>query len=184
MYVLGAAARAAAVAAVAAWEPVVFEVVSEELLASFQEVLARMGEQYAAGEYRDAARTFLNFVGNEQELAALWASGELAAATRYLPVDLQEIEQGASSDGLSPTDPSVLGKITVPVLLLRGTASKQGVWFGEGVRFAAAHLADAQVRVVPGAGHLSCQVTPEPIVREIVDFFTSAGEPAGSAGYT
>lgn len=176
--VLGAAARSGSVAAVACWEPVVLEVVPEQVAASFEKVVARMGELYAAGEHTEAVRTFLSFVGNEQELAALAAAGEFEHGARYLAVDLRELEQAFTAEGTSATDPSVLAKVTAPVLLLHGAESKQIGWFRDGVEFARAHLSDARVRVVPGVGHLSCQVTPEPIVRELLGFLTTGPRPA------
>lgn len=173
MYALGAAARAESVTAVATWEPPVFEVVPEDLMTSFQDVLERMGQQHAAGEHVDGVRTFLSFVGNDHEMAALEAAGELVYASRYLAVDLQEIEQALTAEDTSATDPAVLAKTSAPVLLLHGTASRQAAWFRNGAEFAAKYLPDARVRAVPGVGHLSCQVTPEPIMREMMDFFTS-----------
>lgn len=178
MYALGAAARAESVTAVATWEPPVFEVVPEELATSFQGVLERMGEQHAAGEHVDGVRTFLSFVGNDHEMAALEAAGELAYASRYLPVDLQEIEQALTAEDTSPTDPAVLATVSAPVLVLHGTASRLGSWFRTGAEFAAEHLPNARVQAVPGVGHLSCQVTPEPIMRELGDFFASTPAPA------
>jgi pimeloyl-ACP methyl ester carboxylesterase len=173
MYVLGAAARSAAVAAVAVWEPVVLETISEQLAESFQEVLERMRTDVVAGRHVDAAATFLSLVGTDAEMAALAASGELAKASRYAAVDLREVEQATTSEGPTPTDPSVLTKITAPVLLLLGGESKQRDWFRAGAAFAAEHLADARVREIAGVGHLTHQVTPQPLARELLDFFTS-----------
>lgn len=178
MYVLAAAARSAAVVAVAAWEPVVFEVVDDQLVAEFQGVLERMGAEHADGQDVEAATTFLAFVGNDEEMSALAASGSLAECARYVPVDLTEIQQAFEEQGPTPTDPTVLAQITAPVLLLAGTESRQGEWFGRGVRFAAEHLPDAQVREISGIGHLTHEVRPEPLARELREFFATTLEKA------
>lgn len=173
MSALAAAARTSSIAAVATWEPPVFQVVTEKLAAEMADVLNRMSEQYTAGDAVGATRTFLSFVGNDYEMAALEESGELTYAARYVPVDLREIEAATMANGSSPTDPSVLAKIHAPVLLLRGTATRQQDWFSASLEFAADHVPDARLRVVPGVGHLSCQVTPEPITAELIEFFSS-----------
>lgn len=174
---LGAAARSAAVAAVAVWEPVVIEAVSEEVAAAFQRMVERVGADYAAGRPVDAARGFLAFVGNDVEMAALSDADDLEPAARYVPVDLAEIEQSMTATGPSPTDASVLASVTAPVLLLRGTKSAQGEWFRAGLRYAAEHLPHPRVREVDGAGHLTHLVTPEPIARELLEFFTTNLDP-------
>lgn len=184
MYALGAAAQSTAVAAVAAWEPVVFEVVDDRLVAEFQGVLERMGAEHAAGRDVDAATTFLSFVGTDEEMSALAASGDLDEAARYIAVDLKEIGQDTTDDSPSPTDPSVLAEVKAPVLLLRGTATKQGEWFRRGLRFAAEHLPDAQVREIPAIGHLTHQVRPEPLGRELREFFASRLAPTESSQST
>jgi pimeloyl-ACP methyl ester carboxylesterase len=172
-HVLGAAARARAVVAAVAWEPVVNEAVTEDLAAGFQEVLARTRERYEAGRAAAAVETFLSFIGNDRELAALGAAGEFEAGSRYLEVDLREIAQGFAHEGPGPTDPSVLREVTAPVLLMLGAESRQRDWFRAGAEHVATHLPHTRIRVVTGVGHLSCQANPEPIVAGMVDFLGS-----------
>jgi pimeloyl-ACP methyl ester carboxylesterase len=75
--------------------------------------------------------------------------------------------------GLSPTDPSALATIVVPVLLLHGTRSKPDPWFIDGVRHVAAHVPDTHVREIAGAGHLGPIVEPAAVSTELHRFFSS-----------
>lgn len=184
MNVLGALARAKAVVAAAAWEPPVFEVITEEFASAFQNTLSLMREQHRAGQHVAAVTAFIETIGNEEEIGALTsAHEELHASAQYLPVDLVEITQAFGPDGMRPTDPSVLATITAPVLLLHGTASRRSDWFGAGVRHAAAHVPDARVREIPGVGHLTHLFRPEPLVGELREFFAATLAQASSAGY-
>lgn len=71
----------------------------------------------------------------------------------------------------SPTDPSELARITVPVLLLYGSRSALRTWFAEGVRHVADHVADPHVREIAGTGHRAPVLQPEPLADEVVRFF-------------
>jgi pimeloyl-ACP methyl ester carboxylesterase len=170
MISLGVAARTSAVSAVAAYEPVVFEVIDEETFARFGEVWGRIAEAAAEDRPTDAARTFLEFVSNDDELEALSASGGFELAARHLPVDLQESQQAAQPTGPSGTDPSVLERITAPVLVLHGWETALP-WFTHGVRHVAEHASDVEVRKLPGAGHLAPIAEPEPVADELIGFF-------------
>lgn len=174
MNVLGAAARAKAVAAAAAWEPPVFDVITEEFASTFQDTLSLMRERHRAGRHVAAVTAFLETIGNEEEVSALsGAHEELLASAQYLPVDLSEITQALRPDGLRPTDPSVLSTITAPLLLLHGTASRRSDWFSAGIRHAATHVPDARVRQIPDVGHLTHLFRPEPLVDELREFFAA-----------
>lgn len=175
---LGVAARSAAVTAVAAWEPPIFDALTDEVAAAFPDVLERMRELVAAGDSVAAARTFLDFVGTDEEMAGLAESGGLVEAARFIPVDIAEIEQAMTYEGPGPTDPSVLAKVTAPALLLCGRASKQQGWFDEGARFAAEHLPDGGIREVANAGHLTHLVRPEPMAHELRRFFAAVPAPS------
>lgn len=176
MISLGVAARTSAVSAVAAYEPVVFEVIDEETFARFGEVVGRMVEAAAKDRPTDAARTFLEFVSNYDELGALSASGGFELATRHLPVDLQEFQQAAQSTGPRATDPSVLERITVPVLVLHGSKTALP-WFTNCVSHVAEHASDVELCELPGAGHLAPIAEPEPVADELIRFFATAQQP-------
>ncbi len=175
---LGAAARTDAVSAVAVYEPAVVDMADEELGARLEQTLARVGEAVTEGRLGDAARTFSELVANNDELAALTASDYLAEAGRYMPNLLQEFEQGAQSEDPSPTDPSELVKITVPVLVLHGSRSALRSFFPAGARHIAEHVADPHLREIAGAGHFGVALAPQPIANELVRFLTAAPAPA------
>lgn len=167
---LGAAARGQAVAAVAVYEPIVLEVMSEQVLADFQDRIARMDEAAVHGRPTDAAQVFVEFITNDDELAALTEIGGIELAARYLPVDLQEFRQFLSGHSPSPTDPRVLKQISAPVLILRGTRSAM-TWFTGSAQHAARHIPDATVRPIAGAGHLGALTHAEAVTDELIQFF-------------
>lgn len=173
---LSAAARTDAVSAVAVYEPVVFEVVDEETAARMEDTFPRIGEAATEGRLDDAARIFSELVANDDELAALSASGYFKECARYIPTLLQELEleQDAQSERPGLTDPSVLAKITVPVLLLHGSRTALRNFFTDGVRHVADHVANPHVREIAGAGHFAVALAPEPIADELVRFLEAA----------
>lgn len=175
---LGAAASSDAVAAVAAYEPVVFEVADEDLDASLQTTLPRVGQAVTEGRLAEAARIFSELVANDDELAALTGSDYLQEAGRYMPVFLQELDQGDQPQAASPTDSSLLANIDVPVLLLHGSRSTLHSWFTDGVGHVAEHVPDARVREIDGAGHFGVIFEPEAIAGQVARFFAQAPAPA------
>lgn len=171
---LAAAENTSAVSGhVAAYEPPVFEVMSEDVSADFKATVERMGEIAAAGNMADAARTFLEFVTNEDEFTAVTEMKLFDALAPNVPVQLEEFPR-VLGGGSSPTDPSALATIAVPVLLLHGTRSKPHPWFIDGVRHVAEHVPTAQVREIAGAGHLAPIVEPAAVSNELRRFFSTA----------
>ncbi len=126
----------------------------------------------AQNQLTDAARMFAEPLCNDDELAAMTASDYLKESGQYMPVVLREIQHAALSQAYSPTDPSVLRHITVPVLLLHGSRTALTL-FIDGVRHVAGHVADSQIRQIAGAGHWGPELQPEPIADELVRFFES-----------
>lgn len=168
---LGTAARSDAVAAVAVYEPVVFEVAGEDLDASLEATLPRVGQAVADGRLTEAARAFSELVANDDELAALTGSDYLPRAGRHMPVFLEELEQADHPDTLSPTDASLLAAINVPVLLQRGTRSALYDWMADATRYVADHVADARVQEIDGAGHFAVALEPEAVADQLIQFF-------------
>ncbi len=175
MLVLGAAVRARAVSAVAAYEPLAVEVMPDQLLAELRDRLVRMGEAAARGKPVEAAQIFMELAANDEELAAVTGAGGLEHVARYLPIDLLELQE-IIIGGPSPTDPRVLEQITASVLLLRGTRSAQ-TWFTDSVSHVAQHTLDAGIREIAGAGHLGPLTAPEAVASELIEFFEQQTKP-------
>lgn len=168
---LGAVQNTDAVLAVAVYEPVVFEVMSEDEFIRFQGTIARMGERAKKGRMVDAARTFIDVVANDDEMTADVAQKLVEGCAQNVPVFLQEQQQLFETGYPSPTDPSELAKITVPVLLLHGTRSIPDPWFIDSVHHVAEHVPDASVREISGAGHFGPTHQPKTVADELVRFF-------------
>ena len=169
---LGAAARSEAVAAVAACDPLAFETLSEEDEARLHDAVERMAGLAAEDKSVEAARDWMTEWANDHEMTALSETGYLEDCAEYVPVLLQTLQRIDESDASSPTDPSVLQQITVPVLILQGSESNATwPWFTASVRHIEEHVADAEVREVAGAGHMGAWVEPEGYSEELIDFF-------------
>jgi pimeloyl-ACP methyl ester carboxylesterase len=170
LFVLGAAARSDAVAAVAACDPIAFEVLSEADAARLNDAVERMAGLAAEGRLDEAARDWMTEWATDEEMTALAKSGYLEACAQYVPVLLQALQHD-EEDGYSPTDASVLSKITAPVLILQGSESESvWPWFTSSVRHVAGHVADPHVRTVAGAGHMGAWVKPRAYAAELVRF--------------
>jgi pimeloyl-ACP methyl ester carboxylesterase len=172
-WVLGAASRLTDVVGVVACEPVVVEVMSEEIRNRFGGVVMREGEEAEQGRPAAAVRIFAEFVGNDDEIAALDAASAFETMKANVPADLAGIQQSMEHQGPSLTDASVLARITAPVLLLQGGRSKARSWYHPGVRHVAEHVPQATVHELADLGHLAPMVAPEPIADEIARFFTA-----------
>lgn len=123
LFSLAAAERTDTISAVAAYEPGAIEVITEDVFARMTDTIERVGEVAAEGRPSDAVRIWVEFVANDDELAGAEELGLFEALAPNVPVQLREFEQLLESEWTSPTDPSELAEITVPVLLLHGTRS-------------------------------------------------------------
>ena len=173
---LAAAAQTTGTIAVAAYEPVVPTVINEDdiaLVGSAMEVFVEAARQE---RHAEAARTLFERspMATDDEVVALAALGHFDAMAHYVSVSLQEMGQAAASEEPDFSDPSVLGQITAPVLLLHG--AETGAWAADSVRYLADHLAQVEVHEVPGAAHFGPLLAPEAVAREIVRFFGEAHE--------
>ena len=182
MFVLGAAAHSEAVAAAAACDPLAFELLTKEDEARLHHATERMAGFAGDGQLEEAARDWVTEWANDEEMSALSESGYLEACAKYVPVLLQELQQAEEEEeeeAYSPTDPSVLSKIKVPVLILKGSkAESVWPWFAESVRYIAEHVPNASVREVPDAGHMGAWVEPRSYAEELVRFFENHHTPA------
>lgn len=177
-WALGAAGHNASVAAVAVYEPTVIPVMQEDERASLLAMAKQMGVSAGDGRLIDAARSFHAWLGTDNEIAALDAD-YLERCAAVVPATLQSIQQSASYEGSQPTDPEMLRKVTVPVLLLRGQQTLRNTFYADSEQYVAQHVADPHVREpLPGLGHWAPILAPEPIAKELISFFESAGQPA------
>lgn len=81
---LGTAAHTSAVSAVAAYEPPVLEVFTEDILVTFEAIVGRVAEAVADDRVADAARIFSELVANDDETVSLEASGYFEEAGRAI----------------------------------------------------------------------------------------------------
>jgi pimeloyl-ACP methyl ester carboxylesterase len=168
---LAAAARTDAVAAVAVHEPAVAAVASDDT--RLGDTIAAMVAAAGQSRYADAVRIFFEDSGlfNDDEAAALSAHGIHERMAPNVPAWLAEMPEFGGA-----VDPAVLGRVTVPVLLLRGTRSPG--WFHDSVRFVAEHLVDVRVRDVGGGGHMAVLARPDAVAGELARFFASSAAPS------
>lgn len=174
---LGASQETDAVAAVAAYEPSVLEVVGDDEFAQLMATFEHMGELVAADRQVDAARSFIELVATDDELAEAEALGFVERCGSNVPVFLQEMQQLDESEGPSPTEQSELATITVPVLLLHGSRSIPDPWFVDGVRHVAEHVPDSHVHEISGAGHMGPGTEPIAVADALGEFLAEIPEP-------
>lgn len=135
----------------------------------FAERAERTDEAMAEGRLADASRTLIEESVTDDELATLSESGVFEAWAPNVQVALQE-QQAMQSEGPSPTDPSALAQITVPILYLHGSRTPT-TWYTEAARYLSEHVADLHVVEIAGTGHFGPHLTPEPVADELVRFF-------------
>jgi pimeloyl-ACP methyl ester carboxylesterase len=168
MITLGAAALTDAVSSVIAYEPPVFEAIDEQMLHDFTDTVTRMRAELDQGRPADAAQRFMTLIYNDDELETAHAQGLADIAASNIPADLGLLEHLHPTTRPSLTDPALLTTIAVPVLLLQGTRTKP--WFNQSNHHVAEHVPDAEIRLIPGAGHGGPLLQPEPIARQLARF--------------
>ena len=177
---LAAAERSEALAAVAAYEPPVFELLVGELGDAFADTVAQVTEAAADDRPADAAEIFLRVVTNDDEFVVISELGLADAVVPNVDVQVREFPQVIGAPPPSPTDPGELAKIIAPVLLLQGTRSEPGEWFTDGIRHCAKHIRGAKVATIDGAGHLGPIIEPDAVAAEVVGFLADALQPAST----
>lgn len=170
-----AAQGTSAVAAVAAWEPLFETLRDDEGAAVLEDVFARVGALAEQGSLEEAARVWVEGLA----AAGLYTTPEdttdgaapafWRASVANIPLFLHQVQLEIDSEGPDPADPSVLAQINVPTLLLHGSRTHPA--HVDFVRHAAAHLPDAQVREVAGAGHFGIYTEAEAVADELARFF-------------
>jgi pimeloyl-ACP methyl ester carboxylesterase len=172
-WVLGAAARSASVAAVAAYEPGVVSVMRDDDLARTSATMEQVGIAAADGRLVDAVRTFAAWICTEREIAALEETDFYERWAGCVPAMLRFVQEDTSYEGPRSTDPDALGMVAAPVLLLRGQQTALGTWFRDAIAHIAQHVSDPHVRELPGAGHFAPVIAPELMAMELIRFFES-----------
>jgi len=173
--VLSAAAQSDAVAAVATIEPESVGLADEQEQAAFGDAVARAGELATAGDLVAAIRPLVDFVFNDEEIAVAEDAGYLEATARYVPNLLNFMQQLLEYQSPTAEDPAVLGAISAPVLVLRGSDTKPLALTS--ARHVADHVPNARLQDIPGAGHAAPLTHPEALAEALTEFFTPALQP-------
>lgn len=177
-WVLGAAARSACVAAVAAYEPFVTAVMGEDDFGRTFSAMEQMGTATADGRLVDALRVFAPWICTDEEVRALRQTDFFEHWAGAVPAMLRFVQQDKSYAGVRPTDPEELARVSVPVLLLRGEQTRFGTFFADAAHLIAQHVPEPQVCVMPGVGHFAPLLEPEAVADELITFFDSVRQPA------
>jgi pimeloyl-ACP methyl ester carboxylesterase len=174
LWALVAAEGPPPVSAVAAYEPGADEVISEEIATRFADAFARIEDLAADKRLDAAAQTFIeasDLIYGEEELDGGMPQAFWRASAPNLPLFLQEMGQLAEAAEPSPTAPSVLTKITAPLLLLHGTQSRR--WFRSSLRHVAGYVAGSDIQAIEGAAHFGPHTHPEAVADALARFFSA-----------
>jgi pimeloyl-ACP methyl ester carboxylesterase len=175
---LHVAAEAAAVVAVAVYEPFVTAVLTEEDFTRIGTIVGHTVEAAKAGRLADAARAFVRAVATDDEIAALEAEGYFEDHAHLVPLLLRDLQESMADEDAQPTDPAELARITVPVLLLRGQATLHPSFAADAENHVAQHVANPHLREpLPGVGHFAPSLAPDRIAEPLVSFFDSVRRP-------
>ena len=176
---LDAAAQSDSVVALAAVEPESIGLAGEQEQAAFAAAVERAGELVSAGDLTAAIRPLADFVLNDKEIAALDDAGYLEAAARYIPnllSYLQQLMEYMAHGGTIGDDPTVLGSISAPVLVVQGSETKPLAIAS--ARHVADNVPNARVEEIPGAGHAVPLTHPEALAEALAEFFAVTRQPA------
>jgi pimeloyl-ACP methyl ester carboxylesterase len=172
---LAAAAQSNAVDAVAPFEPVMAQLMDEELQARIGDAMTHAGKLAAEDELAAAVRSFLGGFFGDEGTAVAERIGYFEATGRYLTHMLKVIQQEVEL-GPPAADPRVLGAISAPVMVLVGSDTMP--FFAAAARHVADHVPDARIHEIRGAGHAGPLTHPEAIAEALTEFFSSAKQPA------
>jgi pimeloyl-ACP methyl ester carboxylesterase len=175
-WALAVASRSDTVDAVAPYEPVANSLMDEQEQAALGETVARTGKLAEEGDLTAAARAFAGWPFNDGDVAAAEDAGYFEASGRYVPNLLNFFQQLMEYEGPMPDDPSVLGAISAPVVVLLGSDTKPVL--AASARHVADHVPDARVREIPDAGHAAPLTHPEVLAEALTECFASTRQPA------
>jgi pimeloyl-ACP methyl ester carboxylesterase len=167
---LAAAAQSDSLNAVALFEPTMGSVMDEQERVAFGGAVARIGELAAEGRLTDAVRAAAGFPFNDEEIAVADDAGYFEAVGRYVPNLLNVFQQLREYEGPTADDPTVLGAISTPVLVMHGADTKP-FWI-RSARHVADHVPNARIQAIPGAGHAAPLTHPEAVAETLTEFLS------------
>lgn len=165
---LAAAAQSNAVAAVAPFEPVMPQLMDEQLQAGLGDAMTRAGELAAEGKLAAAVRTFLSGFFGDEGTAAAEDLGYFEATGRYL-AHMFKVLQQEMEHGPPCADPSVLSAISAPVRVLVGSDTEP--LFAAAAQHVVDHVPSAGTQLIPGAGHAAPLTHPKALADALTEFF-------------
>ncbi len=160
----GAALSPAHVRALALYEPPFPALEPPTSEDEYRRVRAAVTEGKLADAVQIATAEIIGLGPDEQALFSTPGVAERAQAAAAVAV--QELP-----DLNRPFDEALLERLSMPVLVLQGERSRAE--FKNAARNLAARLGDARLAEIAGAGHLGPLTAPEPVARELVEFFSS-----------
>ena len=178
--VLGAASKLADLTGIVAYEPAIRPAITEEVLDRLVNTAKLEGEQVQQGQLAAGMRIWAEFVGNDEENAALEKANAFETLGANAPADLAILQQSSVYQGRSAVDASVLAEIKAPVLLMQGgrTVEASASWFYAAVQYVDEHVPQTTVHEFPDLGHLGPMIAPERVAEKIGDFFDNVGQAA------
>jgi pimeloyl-ACP methyl ester carboxylesterase len=163
-------------AGVAAVEPGMPRLMDEQEQAALGDAVARMGKLAAEGRLTAAVRAFAGFPFTDDDVAVAEDAGYFEATGRYVPNALGFFRQQMAYEGPTDDDPAVLGAISVPVLVVRGSHTR--AYAIRSARHVADHVPNARVHEILGAGHAAPLTHPEALAEALTGFFAPTQQPA------
>jgi len=144
----------------------------EDSARQLEDIFTRMGSLVSVGKLTEAVEIFIknsHLLYAEEDLASgapkeFWMNSRSNLAIFFLQ---EELIAASKKPGFS--DPSLLEKVDVPVLLLEGSATK--TWIKNSVRYMDNHLPFSTMRQIIGATHFGPYLNPQKIASELVSFF-------------
>jgi pimeloyl-ACP methyl ester carboxylesterase len=165
-----------AVTAVALFEPGILTLMDDAEKAVVGAAVARAAELAAGGDLSAAARAFLQWPFTDEDIAGAEDVGYIEAAARYVPNLLSLLQQAMEEDAAAAIeDPAVLGTISAPMLVLRGSETKP--FFTTSTRHVVDHVPNARMQEIPGAGHAAPLTHPKALAGALTEFFSPSPQP-------
>ena len=159
---------------VIAHEPAIFGLLADDpayapMVAEGQKRMSAIFERVASGDHAGAAEEFVENIGVGP---GGWAQLPPSIQQTFIENALAALKEGSDPDTFV-IEPERLAAFTKPVLLTMGDRSPP--MFGPTVKKLAAMLPNAEVVVIPGAGHRPQATHPEEYAEAILEFTRKHG---------